>query len=108
MYYTVVLLDADKCELSNTEEGTLAAAKSLARSRIAERGYLQAGARKVEVRDANGDVVWDKLAATQASIKTNVQQRAITSTERGAVRESQHELASAAHAKLDWLGRGLK
>jgi hypothetical protein len=58
--YTIVLLDIDGCELSNTEETTLKAAKALARSRLAEPEYVAAGAHKVEVRNADEDVVYDK------------------------------------------------
>jgi hypothetical protein len=57
--FTIVLLDSQGCELSNTEEETLKGAKACARARLAEPEYVAAGAHKVEVRNSKGSVLFD-------------------------------------------------
>lgn len=66
MFYKVTLLDSDGCELASHEHDSLKAAKVAARDAIAEKEYIEAGARKVEIRDENGECVWDRFARSQA------------------------------------------
>jgi hypothetical protein len=65
LVYNVVILDTDGCELANHEEHTLTHAKASARMCLTEPDYLAAGVVKVEVRDANGECVWDRFATRQ-------------------------------------------
>lgn len=60
MFYTVKLLDADKCELASSEYDTLRDAKKGAKDALTERDYIEAGMVKAEVHDMNGVCVWDK------------------------------------------------
>ena len=60
MFYTVKLLDADKCELASSEYDTLRDAKKGAKDAFTERDYIDAGMCKVEIRDMNDVCVWDK------------------------------------------------
>jgi len=58
--YRVVLLDADDCELSVTEENTLREARRSALEKTRE--PCNSDWRVAQVRCAEGDVVWDRRA----------------------------------------------
>jgi hypothetical protein len=62
--YTVLILDDQGCELSNTEYGSQREAISMAREKINEEATSDyQDWRTVEIRDAAGECVWDKRRA---------------------------------------------
>lgn len=62
--YTVLVLDDQSCELSNTEYGSQREAISMAREKINEEATSDyQDWRVVHVVDAQGEIVWDKRRA---------------------------------------------
>lgn len=62
--YTVLILDQDDCELSNTEYGAQREAISMAREKINEQATSEYQDWCVaRVIDAQGEIVWDKHRA---------------------------------------------
>ena len=57
--YLVLVLDSDGCELGSGESETLKEALRDARYAYREKEYVDAGMRKVEVRNANGVCIAD-------------------------------------------------
>ncbi len=60
-WYQILVLDAEGCTITHTEERGLAAAKRSAREKLDEPGYTDA--HKVEIQDESGACVWDKFYA---------------------------------------------
>lgn len=65
-WYTIIVLDADGCTVTQTEEASLKAAKLSAREKLDEPCYDDGI--KVEIHDESGVCVWDKF---KQSRKTN-------------------------------------
>lgn len=61
MFYTVLLLDKDGCEMARTEEETLRDAKRAAIEYTKDREYIDAGAYKAVVLDSNDVCVFDEF-----------------------------------------------
>lgn len=62
--YTLLLLDADQCELSNTEYESKRLAVSMASEKIASGEYQDW--RTAQILDAAGEIIWDKFARVSA------------------------------------------
>ena len=75
MFYKVTLLDSDGCEMASHEHDTLKAAKVAARDAIVEKEYIEAGARKVEIRDEDGECVWDRFVQSEADRERAIRHR---------------------------------
>lgn len=58
--YTVLILDADDCELSNTEYDSKREAISMAREKIGPATSDYQDWRQAQVRRCDGVIVWDK------------------------------------------------